>query len=564
MNALNSSTRRRLQQLRQIPAIWEGDRRVLDRQIRSLETDSRQGDCILWVDGMEGLVRAMDVVSSDAGHEAVVRALLQAMESPQGAGMPARPQKILVRDRELQFFLRGVLQELGITVDYVADLPLIDEIFQGMQSLGADQPPELPPNYAEPILTVTRQIWDSEPWVVLDEEKIIAVELNYGDVETLYVSTLGMLGMEYGLLLYRSLDSLKKFRRQVMAASDQPQALEEAFLEQDCLFVTFDQLDPYLDLEPEDDPSDPDNPITQLFAQTGVRPSFGNLHPLEGMRPVLYEEEARLLLVALTALQRFFQQHLSKLDVETFPALSSRYRIPAPGGSTQTDSSNKSSKLSKSKPTVSVAVSTLPEVAAELFEMSMGDSDAESELDLGMPMLHNDLIPDDAFYSLGAMPWDTFDVLRQVVETHQPSPDQFTRGADGFPVILIQTSRPKAKALIAEIQAAGGLQAICFNPGEDPLSEEQYDLGILQTQDGELHLFGEFYEQDPVHIQARKKWDQRCKKTKGFCGLVIARGLKGASRGNPQLNDMMALFEARAITEQDLGLGSLQLIPYVE
>jgi len=108
MNALNSSTRRRLQQLRQIPAIWEGDRRLLSPQIRSLETDSRQGDCILWVDGMEGLVRAMDVVSSDAGHEAVVRALLQAMEYPQGSGIPARPQKILVRDRELQFFLRGV------------------------------------------------------------------------------------------------------------------------------------------------------------------------------------------------------------------------------------------------------------------------------------------------------------------------------------------------------------------------------------------------------------------------------------------------------------------------
>ncbi len=576
MNALNSSTRRRLQQLRQIPAIWEGDRRVLARQIRSLDSDSRQDDCILWVDGMEGLVRSMDVVSSDVGNEAVVRALLQAMESPQGAGTPGRPQKILVRDRELQFFLRGVLQELDITVDYAADLPLIDEIFQGMQSIGAAQPPELPPDYAQPILEAARQIWDSEPWMVLDEEKIVAIELNYGDVETLYVSTLGMLGMEYGLLLYRSLESLKKFRRQVIAASDQPQALEEAFLEQDCLFVTFDQLEPDLDPEPDDDP---DDPILQLFGQTGVRPSFGNLHPLEGMRPVLYEEEARLLLVALTALQRFFQQHLPKLDVEDFPALSSRYRIPnpehlsdgSPGGLPgglleQQLGKAKAAKAPKTpkvpKATVSVKVSTLPEVAAELFEMSMGEDDSEPGLDL--PVLHNDLIPDDAFYSLGAMPWETFDVLRQVVESHQPVTDSFTRGTDGFPVILIQTSRPKAKALIEELQAAGGLKSICFNPGEDPLSEEQYDLGILETQDGELHLFGEFYEQDPVHIQARKKWDQRCKKTKGFCGLVIARGLKGASRGNPQLNDMMALFETQAISEQDLGLGSLQLIPYVD
>ena len=53
------------------------------------------------------------------------------------------------------------------------------------------------------------------------------------------------------------------------------------------------------------------------------------------------------------------------------------------------------------------------------------------------------------------MPWDTFDVLRQVVDAHQPVTESFTRGTDGFPVILIQTSRPKAKALIADLQAAG-------------------------------------------------------------------------------------------------------------
>ena len=268
------------------------------------------------------------------------------------------------------------------------------------------------------------------------------------------------------------------------------------------------------------------------------------------MRPVLYDEEARLLLVALTALQRFLQQQMSKLDVENFPALSSRYRIPDPSGSNSPQIGQQIGKA-KARTTVSVKVSTLPEVAAELFELSMGHDD-DSETDLDLPVLHNDLIPDDAFYSLGAMPWDTFDVLRQVVDAHQPVAESFTRGADGFPVILIQTSRPKAKALIEDLQAAGGLKAICFNPGEDPLSEEQYDLGILQTQDGELHLFGEFYEQDPVHIQARKKWEQRCKKTKGFCGLVIARGLKGASRGNPQLNDMMALFE----TARNLGAGT--------
>lgn len=553
MTALNRSTSRRLQQLRQVPSVWEGDRRGLaPRLTRSLESDSpQQGDCILWVDGTEGMVRAMDVVSVDAGPEAVVRTLLQAMEYPQSSGIPARPQKIVVRDREIQFYLRGVLQDLNIVVDYAPDLPLIDEIFQGLQGMGADKPPELPPAYAEPILAVTQQLWDTEPWVTLDEEKIIAIELNYGDVETLYVSILGMLGMEYGILMYRSLESLKKFRQQVLVADDTPQTLEEAFLEQDCLFVTFDQLEEPPELEDtlEGSAAQGQAALLAFIAETGMQPCFGNLHPLEGMRPVLYEEEARTLLVALQALQRFFQQHLSKLDVETFPPIGSRYRISNP------DQPNQK---------INVKVSTLPDVAEELYKMSVEAELAEEELESTLPLLHNDLIPEDAFYSLGAMPWETLDVLRATVQIHQEGTDQESRTADGFPVILIQTSRPKAKALIDGLQAAGGLKAICFNPGKDPISEENYDLGILQLNNGELHLFGEFFEQDPVHIQARKKWDQRCKKTKGHCGLVIARGLKGSSRGNPQLNDMMALFEARSISESELGLGSLQLMPYLE
>lgn len=552
MTALNRSTSRRLQQLRQIPSVWEGDRRVLaPRLIRNAETDSpQQGDCILWVDGSEGLVRAMDVVSSDAGPEAVVRTLLQAMEYPHSAGMPARPQKIVVRDREIQFYLRGVLQDLNIVVDYAPDLPLIDEIFEGLQGISADKPPELPAAYAQPILEVTRQIWQIAPWATLDEEKIIALELNYGDVETLYVSILGMLGMEYGILMYRSLESLKKFRQHVLVADDAPQTLEEAFLEQDCLFVTFDQLEDLPDLEELSDEEDGDPvALDTFFRETGVQPCFGNLHPLEGMRPMLYEEEARVLLVALQALQRFLQQHLSKLDADNFPAVTSRYRI--------TDPDQPSQK-------VSVKASTLPDVAAELYEMSVEADLADEELESSFPVLRNDLIPEDAFYSLGAMPWETLDILRTIVQVHEEGADHGSRTADGFPVILIQTSRPKAKALIEGLQAAGGLKAICFNPGEDPLSEEHYDLGILQMNNGELHLFGEFYEEDPVHIQARKKWDQRCKKTKGHCGLVIAKGLKGASRGNPQLNDMMALFETRSISAKELGLGSLQLMPYLE
>jgi hypothetical protein len=41
--------------------------------------------------------------------------------------------------------------------------------------------------------------------------------------------------------------------------------------------------------------------------------------------------------------------------------------------------------------------------------------------------------------------------------------------------------------------------------------------------------------------------------------LIIATGLTGASRGQPQFKDMVALFEARSLTSKELGLGTLQL-----
>jgi hypothetical protein len=43
--------------------------------------------------------------------------------------------------------------------------------------------------------------------------------------------------------------------------------------------------------------------------------------------------------------------------------------------------------------------------------------------------------------------------------------------------------------------------------------------------------------------------------------LVIAKGLTGASRGNPKLKDMMALFEVRSLSAQELGIGTLRLVP---
>jgi hypothetical protein len=540
MNALNQTTRRRLLRLPQIASVWEGDRRALTQGAYNTspewngEKDISNGNCILWVDGSQGVVRAMDVVPPDAGPETVVRTLLRAMEQPHSPSLPARPQKIVVSDRELLFFLRGVLQGLDITLDYVPDLPLIDEIFRGFEDAIHNRLPQLPEAYITTLPAKAMEIWELAPWQFLEDHQILAIELNQWDIDTLYISIMGKLGMEYGVLLYRSLDSLQRFRQQALAADESTEAMEEAFLGQDCLFVTFDAI------------SEEESVINPaLLPTSAIAPSFGSLHPLEGMRASLCEEEASAMQFSLEALARFLRQNSAKFANGAFPELTSRFRISVSAEIASEDSKPKS---------LPVKVSTLPELAAEM--LSIGESEA---FDMGgMPIIRDDLVPENSFLSLGMVPWETLSMVRLGAEYCQIQ-EAIAEAGDGLPVIMIQTSRPKAKALIEDLKNAGGLQAICFNPGEDPHGGDRYDLGLLQAGSGEFYLFGEFSENDPTHAAARKKWDQRCKKTKGYCGLIIAKGLTGASRGNPKLSDMMGLFEAQALSANKLGLGTLQL-----
>ncbi|WP_392533346.1 DUF6930 domain-containing protein [Nostoc sp. C117] len=545
MTSFNRSTSRRLKKLTQIPSVWEGDRRPLSSPSQQSDSEAK-GECILWVDYSQGIVRGMDVVASDIGPEAIVRTLMRAMEHPHSPAKPARPQRIVVKDREIQFYLRGVLQDLDIAIDYAPELPLIDELFRGFADILDSQTPDLPPQYAQILREKAFAIWQAAPWEFLEEQQILSIEINKWDVGTLYASIMGMLGMEYGILFYRSEESLKRFRAAVLRDEESQERLEEAFLKQDCLFLTFESAD-------ETDEDDEDLDDLADLPLSDIDPTFGNIHPLEGLRSVLYEEEALVIFVAIESLSRFIRDHRRQLHSEPFPTLSRRYRISPP---------QPCEELTKS---LAVTVSTMPQLAAELEEMAgFGVDNAEID-DLGsstFQSLQDDLIPEDSFLSLGVVSWEMLEYLRKGVNYHKA--DEIKQVGDGLPVILIQTSRPKAKIVIERIEAAGGLRAICFNPGADPFDGDRYDLGLLQTENGELFLFGEFLDEDPIHVEARKKWNQRCKNTKGYCGLIIAKGLTGASRGNPQLRDMMALFEGRSLSPKDLGIGTLQLMPQLK
>lgn len=539
MTALPLTTKTRLQKIPQASGVvWEGDRRPLGNMASHLDLGlGVDGECIIWVDGTEGAVRAMDIVEPEMGIEAVVRTLLRAIESPHHPGQPQRPQKIVVRDREIQFFLRGVLQDLEINIEHSAQLPLIDRLFDSFSEADNLLVPVLPTIYHDAIRSTAAKIWDNEPWELLADSDILRVELKNCQIKEVYLCIMGMMSAEYGVLLYRSLDSLKQFRVAALGENKSPAELEKAFLAQDCWFLNYEEIE-----------SEADNWLETEEAEA-VEPLFGSLHPFEGMRPFLDEEEAKIVYAVLETLLRFCDRHGSALAEEPIEELSKSYRISLP--STQTG-----------KEMISTKISTLPDLTEELLNIGMRDYPGLIEEEVDLP-IEEDLIPDGSLVSLASISGELLEQLKHQRNTYYQALDSLPKIKE-LPTIFIQTTRPKAKHLISQIKDAGGLKSVCFNPGQDPFSGEAYELGMLQTGDDDLHIFAEYSQEVIPQIKAVEKWHRRCQKTQGHCGLVIAMGVTGSNRGNPQLKDMLALFELKSINGTDLGMGILQLMPNFE
>ncbi|WP_036487678.1 hypothetical protein [Myxosarcina sp. GI1] len=535
MTLLPKTTRSRLKNIPQNTSVWEGDRRSLGNIASHLEPDLEAGgECIIWVDVVEGSVRAMDIVDSEMGIEAIVRALLRAIESPQHPARPARPQKIVVRDREIQFFLRGVLQELEIKVEYAANLPLIDSLFQGFEQIGNRRPPALPPSYESHLENAALRVWQASPWELLADSDVLVVKLEDCAIDTVYLCIMGMMSSEYGVLFYRSLESLKQFRQAILAESRSEAQLEKLFLTQDCWFLNY---------EVEDDPD---------LDFDEVVPIFGSLHPYEGIRPFLDEEESKIVYGALETLLLFCRSHHQHLIQEPIAAISEAYQIELPPEDTGEQT------------IISSTISTVPELTTELLAIGSSDRlvNAAEPTKIDIP-IQEDLIPDDSLVTLNFIPWQIVEQLKQEKRTYYQSLNVVPQGKK-LPIILIQTTRPKAKATIERIKSAGGLKSVCFNPGEDPFSGDIFDLGMLQTKDGELYVFAEYDRGIPQELQAVQRWQRSCQKTHGYCGLVVSMGAKGNNRGNPQPKDMLAVFETKAVDGAELGLGILKLMPNFE
>ena len=277
-----------------------------------------------------------------------------------------------------------------------------------------------------------------------------------------------------------------------------------------------------------------------------IEPFFGSLHPFEGMRPFLDEEEAKIIYAVLESLGRFCDRNRSILAQEPIDFIAKSYRITLP-------------QINDRKEIISTKLSTLPELTQELLNIGMSDYSGEITEDIDIS-IQEDLIPDGSLITLTSLSSDIVKQIQHQNKTyHQPV--DIAPQEEELPTIFIQTTRPKAKYLIDKIKEIGGLKSVCFNPGEDLFSGDSYNLGLLQTGDEELFIFAEYSQREPEYTKILQQWHQGCKKTQGYCIVIVAMGVTGNNRGNPQLKDMLALYEVKSINGSDIGMGVLELMP---
>ena len=533
MTSLPETTKHRLQRLPQIPHVWEGDRISVLGIIDNIDPEmAEESDCIIWLDGSEGFVRSMDIVRANMGKEAMVRSLLKAMENPQNPAKPALPYKIVVKDRELQFLLRGVLQNLDIKIDYQPELPLIDELWQNFQTLQPQKKSNIPRQLLSALEKVAlSSIWEHQPWDIISEEEIIKIKIDRWDVENLYLCVMGMLGQEFGVILYRSLESLQNFRQTILDLGDSPEEgeLEAAFLQQDCWFLNFSEEEEELSF-----------PYNQHF-HTQVRPIFGSIHPYEGIRSLKEEEEVLPIYIALKALAKFVQECDSQLLEDTEEAIERQYKFKIP--------------LHQSY--LKVNLTTMPEFTRDLEKIwdekfDNDEDDHKKDLDY---FVDNKLIPEGTLISFKSI--DRHQLLSLEKKSHSyvsssmANKIQQQAEKQKFPVIVLQTTRPKAQNLINQLKAEKGISNIVFAIGNNPAENIEYDLGIFQTKENNFYLFGQFpytnYRESPRKVI--NHWKNNVAKFNGHCGIIIAMGASGLSRGNPQDKDLLCLFYTQLVED---------------
>lgn len=510
--SLPAATIRRLLNVPQVATVWVGGG-------RSLDSDNDEVFCAAWLDPEAQAIRSMEIGQFPPRPEQLMRLLVQAIEHPRHFDCePCRPHTIIVDDRELQFFLRGVVAPLDIRVEYQAPIPLLDEFFEFIAAeLNSDEEEVevLPPEYVSLYTQKVREFAQLDIWQRLNPVILLKLHCDAWDSPTLFAVLVNPRGEEgaFGLVLYRGEEALRNFWQQIEQVypyidEDDDERLEETVLHNDCLFLSFAQVEE----------EDLGNPLSFVLKGHPYTLEVGVIHPLEGMRPFYASEEAETVYVAIEALIKFWKKTRKQFQKEACPELDLGFKIPSP----------RHSALG-----YRVQVATVPQMMAEI-NSNFGESDAQHEIPID-----TEAIPDEAYVLFKFLSPSELRELQATVPYHQRGeiPEEF----EHYPVLAIQTKKAAAEAIAAKIAEEGGIHHLTVFP---LAGLGQIVMLLAQTNANHLWLLDTF---DPESGSLLLDWIKEVNELEGACGLAVAYGMTGKTRMQPTPKQIVGLFETSLV-----------------
>ncbi|RMH66614.1 MAG: hypothetical protein D6676_04860 [Cyanobacteria bacterium J003] len=509
---LPTATIRRLLNLPQVAAIWVGGG-------RSLGTDNDEAFCAAWLDPKEQVIRSMGIGQFPPTPEQLTRLLVQAIEYPRHPeAQPCRPDAIIVDDRELQFFLRGVVAPLDIQVEYQAQVPPLDDFFEFMAAAATrdDQnvkvlPREYVPLYKQKI----GEFAQLDIWRRLNSVTPLQLHCDAWDSPTLFAVLVSPQGAkrDFGLMLYRGQEALRNFWQQIdqeypYIDEEDAERLEETVLRNDCFFLNFSEVDE----------EDLGNDLSFVLRGHAYTIELGVIHPLEGIRHFYAPEEAEMVYVAIAVLIKFWKKTKKQFEKEEYPELNLRFKIPSPCHFALG---------------YQVQVATAPQMIPGI------DEDTEDSKSQRQIPIDTAAIPEEAYILFKRFPPKELEELQAAVAYHQRGeiPEEFK----GYPVLTIQTKKSAAAALTAKIVEEGGIHHLTVFPLSGP---EQIVMLLAQTNANHLWLLDTF---DAASGSLLLDWIKEVNDLGGTCGLAVAYGLTGKTRMQPTLQQNVGLFETSLV-----------------
>ncbi len=230
-----------LSKLKQIPqeqTVWEVVKLPASRIMKTPPNDVTQADVIIWGDLNGESIRNMQFVGQEQ-NEDVASSLATAIMGINKSISPARPQKVLVRDKRLLFYCRGMLRSLNIECEFAGGRSIFDRIIKELgQELSQFEP--LSDLDFAPLEDTSRILWQMAPWKYICETEVVKIEFQDRPDMKLYAVTVGGgIGVHLGVLFFRDREKIRRLFHSEKSMTVEEQAANF----ENCYSVTFD-VDP--------------------------------------------------------------------------------------------------------------------------------------------------------------------------------------------------------------------------------------------------------------------------------------------------------------------------------